>query len=243
MSDSTVTTRKRGWKKPILERARQILNGRLLGAPIEGDDDRFLRDLIALHPEAEAKIGCGVERFEVRGNEWNGRTFWLIRHDGTATDFSFIKALSPPSAFQDFAKACREAVVDQVIRFKTDALEGPGQVCPITGEPITRANAHVDHSPPWTFDVLVRAFAEGRDLAAEVEPTRDGDLRTYFRDPATREAFAGFHAERARLRIVSRWANLSVLRTTGADDTCIPASEPLRAVMRRIQADAAEEDQ
>lgn len=208
-------SKKRGWKKLVTDRARAILYAAVFRQPIEGDDDAFLRDLIALHSEAEQKIGSGIAHFEVRPNEWKSRTFWIVRCDGTETDFSFLKAITPPSPMQDFAKACRTAVVEQILDFKATSFAGvPVIVCPITGERVTRETAHVDHAEPWTFAALVEDFAKDRDITDDVEQTHDGDLRTYFRDKSLANLFADFHRERASLRIVSRTANLSILRKT-----------------------------
>jgi len=46
------------------------------------DGDDFLRDLVAKHTEAEAKIGCGIDYLEARKNA-NNVCFWIIRTDGT----------------------------------------------------------------------------------------------------------------------------------------------------------------
>lgn len=207
--------RKRAWKKLVGDRAREILNRATIGQPIAGDAESFLRDLVTLHPEAEDKIGCGIDRFEVRQNEWKGRTFWLVRLDGTETDFSFLKCLTPPTAEQDFAHACRCCVVDQILAFKNAIFDrSPSIECPVTGEALTRQTAHIDHAPPNTFRELVARFAaQIPDIRAAVKPTADGDLRTTFADPSVAARFSEFHRANATLRAVSRRANLSVLRT------------------------------
>jgi hypothetical protein len=84
--------------------------------------------------------------------------------------------------------------------------------CPITGELVSRETCHIDHAPPWTFDAMVSEFAVGRGLLDEVEPTADGRTTTRFRDGALSRAFAEFHRGLASLRVVSRKANLGVLR-------------------------------
>lgn len=208
-----MTQNKRGWKKAIQDRARKILNAAEFRTAIQGADDLFLRELIAIHPEAVDKIGVGVDYFEVRPNEWKSRTFWLVRFDGSATDFSFLKAITPSTPMQKFAHACREAVVNQILEFKRCAFELASTIaCPITGEVVTWDTAHIDHDTP-TFDEIMRQFAATRsDIEADVEPTHDGELTTYFREEATRALFAEFHRKRAVLRVVSRRANLSVLK-------------------------------
>ncbi|MGW6791885.1 DCL family protein [Streptomyces chartreusis] len=54
------------------------------------DDDAFLRALLALHSEAEEKIGPGVDHFQVRKHpDWDTYGFWVVRTDGTEDDFSY----------------------------------------------------------------------------------------------------------------------------------------------------------
>lgn len=203
----------RGQKKCYIDRARSILRGRELFEPLACADEDFLAELIARHPDSLLKVGAGIDHFEVRPDGWGGRCFWIVRVDSTATDFSFLSCLKAPTPRQDFAAACRHAVVDQVLAFKELAFADTASLsCPVTGEPVTRETCHIDHAPPWTFDDIVTEFALGRDLSADVEPTADGCTFTRFRDPATARAFAEFHAERAVLRVVSRRANLSILR-------------------------------
>lgn len=52
------------------------------------DDEAFLRDLAPMHPDAEEKIGDGIDHFEVRVYDYGTRGFCIVRTDGTDTDFS-----------------------------------------------------------------------------------------------------------------------------------------------------------
>ncbi|HEY2171331.1 MAG TPA: DUF3223 domain-containing protein, partial [Candidatus Angelobacter sp.] len=45
---------------------QKILNGYQLWDTVMGDEDVFIRDLIALHPATENKIGCGIDHIEIR---------------------------------------------------------------------------------------------------------------------------------------------------------------------------------
>ena len=65
------------------------------------------------HPEAEAKIGPGVETIEIRAATYGTRCFWVMRIDGSCTDFSWRSCLRAPRPIDDFRKAMRWAVVDQ----------------------------------------------------------------------------------------------------------------------------------
>ena len=61
---------------------------------IKTDDYMLLLALIARHPEAIQKIGCGIKRFFVApDSEQRTQCFWLERYDGTQTDFSYVCAV------------------------------------------------------------------------------------------------------------------------------------------------------
>jgi hypothetical protein len=55
----------------------------------------LLTAVVAMHPEADAKIGAGVDHFDVRMN-FRSPGFWIVRVDSTETVFSFLKELRPP---------------------------------------------------------------------------------------------------------------------------------------------------
>lgn len=209
--------RKRGWKGIYKARSRTTLNGLPIGPVRDDDAIAFLSELIGMHPESGAKIGCGVDRFEIRPSDVNPaqRTFWLVRMDGTETDFSYLKCLTPPTPLQDFKAACRSAVVDRVLAFKNEAFAVASILpCAVTGEPVGPDGCHIDHAPPWTFDRIASEFALGYsddEIRAMVRPTTDGESRTVFADPETAAAFLAFHDSRAVLRVVSIRVNLGVL--------------------------------
>jgi hypothetical protein len=209
-----IDTSRRGWKKKATEHCRKILNEAAIGSRLSDCDCEWLKQVLDLHQEASRKIGCGVHYFEVRKNGYGGRGFWIIRNDGTVTDFSFVKCISPGHAMADFAKACRTAVADDIIAFKNSVFDGKEHaICPVSGELIFRDSCHIDHAPPSTFDVLVASFAKmHNDPAGCVRPTHDGETVTRFECEDVAQQFRKFHAENAVLRAVSKYANLSTLR-------------------------------
>ena len=68
--------------------ARGIMARYSEGETITGFDDLFLRDLIAIHPEAARKIGSGISHFTSRLDPvWRtSRHFVIVRADSTDTD-------------------------------------------------------------------------------------------------------------------------------------------------------------
>ncbi len=72
---------------------RDMLNRYDVGDRVNADDERFLRTALALHPEAEAKIGCGIAYISVRSADFGSRCFWINRTDGTTEKFSYKKCV------------------------------------------------------------------------------------------------------------------------------------------------------
>lgn len=215
----TIDTSYRGWKKEVKSQCRQILYDAELGVSLNDCDQHFLCGVLELHPEADQKFGVGVDYFYVKRNEYGGRTFWLRRTDGSETDFSFMRCVSAAHAMTDFAKACRTAVVQDILAFKNLVFDGVDFVtCPIVGERIFRDTCHIDHAPPYTFDRIVQEFTLLlENPLQEVEETRDGETVTRFRNDEVAEQFREFHNSHASLRAISKYANLSVLRRKGTE--------------------------
>lgn len=60
-----------------------------LADKVSDADAAYLTDLLAMHPEADEKIGVGIESFSVRTADFGTRCFWVNRSDGTTEKFSF----------------------------------------------------------------------------------------------------------------------------------------------------------
>jgi len=172
--------------------------------------------LVALHYDAQAKIGCGIRAIEVRQTpEYGSKGFYIVRTDGSDTDFSYLKCLEPRAAEHKFTAACRLAVQPHIDRYRLYFFRvAKKPTCPLTGEPLTLENAHVDHCPPFTFDRIVNAFAHLYGINAD-DPSlckRADNLTTpLFADEVMRDRFVQFHNAFAQLRVVSASANVSLV--------------------------------
>lgn len=186
------------------------------------DDLAFMLSLLLRHENADNKIGCGVHAMYVKTDEvYKNRGFWLVREDGTETDFSFEKCLrnKPESQLIKFKKACRTTIVYEVLSFKNlffSPERGFSSRCLFTGDTITPEHSHVDHAPPWTFDNIVGEFIkqEGIDVdRVEIGGTmEDGVVQNTLKDDGLRKKFLSFHNDRAELRVISPKANLSIVK-------------------------------
>jgi hypothetical protein len=203
------------------ERIRKILYSYPEGIPLAAGDREFMLGILGNHPTAEAKIGCGVASIVVRINPVfrQQRGFWVVRKDGSETDFSFEKCLRHPAPEQRLKAAARVAVAPSVIRFKRDFFNAyPVAFCPVTGEPLGPGDCHIDHAPPMTFEAILARFLEESGLTSEQikvsGPGQDGRIGCEIEDPEIRGKFILFHDRVASLRVVSKRANLSDVKKT-----------------------------
>lgn len=178
----------------------------------------FLTELFERHQDADQKIGVGIKAVRTRlAMPYKTRCFEIERVDGSRTDISYLECLKPSTAKQWFPAACRTAVADQIQAHKDleFATADSTFTCPFTGDKLTRENCHVDHAPPWPFDRIVRKFiSESWHIDIPNVRYADGDnvVVSRFADDKVAAEFAESHRERAVLRVVSKRANLSVLR-------------------------------
>lgn len=114
----------------------------------------FLCDLLARHPDASNKLGCGIDRFWVEINKpYATRGFHFKRVDGVCGSFSYRECLSPSTHKQDVRKAARHAVRDQIAEFRAQAL-ATGKWCALSGRRLTPTTIEIDHVAPRTFDAI-----------------------------------------------------------------------------------------
>jgi len=191
-----------------------------------------------------SKIGCGIEHFVTRINEVNGGTsvgFWVVRTDGTDTDFSFISAVSARAkdADAEFLDACRETVYEAVAAAK-DAhfvafANSSGQVrCEVTDELVTSFGARLDYAPT-DFRDIVWAFRKAAGWEQQIphgtiSKPQDGQLSSNFVDIDAMARFRAFHAENAQMRVISKSAERSDILAT--------RSAPVRDAIRLDSASA-----
>jgi hypothetical protein len=141
-----------------------------------------------------------------------------VRVDGSETDFSYSECLLPASIETKVQRAFRVAIEPDVFKFKQSFFDGYGDgcpVCPFTGEPLTFVGAHVDHAPPGTFRQLFNeflSFAGCNVHEIQLREEEDNSFQEKLIDQKLKDAWVQFHRERAQLRVVSRTANLSLLR-------------------------------
>lgn len=80
-------------KGDALVLVRQTLNRYSPGDRVAPNDEELLRALIERHPDAQLKIGNGIDHFMVRSADYGTQCFWVVRMDGSTERFSYKECL------------------------------------------------------------------------------------------------------------------------------------------------------
>ena len=170
-------------KVALKKQCSEILNRHAPNTYLTGEDLAFIVDILCMHPEAEKKIGAGVRWIQVRTEPvYKRKCFYVIRTDGSTTDFSYVKAIDgATSAYQDFFKACRVAVSSEVISV---AIQGN----------------HIHHDGMQFAEIVNRFISEfGVDVSKVDFTGGDNVTLTAFVDTELARKFQEYHAEHATL--------------------------------------------
>ena len=204
-------TFRKGEKARIIREMEEIKASVPINAELVERHRNKILALLLAHPGCEEKTGCGIKTVMVRLNRSGTRTFYLVRNDGSETDFSYMKCLNPPSNKKGALDAARYLVREQIKDFKDKSFNGK---CELTGVDITYDNCHVDHIPPLSFDALFSDFCRSieRDVN-QMETVKIGDMQIgrVFVETWISEAWQDYHRQFAKLRVVSIKANLSLI--------------------------------
>ncbi|PYE37668.1 uncharacterized protein DUF3223 [Rhizobium sp. PP-WC-1G-195] len=202
---------------------RDLRNRHPVGAPILDPSDH--NDLLALLERYDlaiaagpAKTGIGVDHFETRVDITNGGRnvgFWVVRIDGSETDFSFIRAVNeaPKRELEQLSDACRDAVFPELqtakaLYFATYADSRGAVQCAFSGTQVFVKESALDYLQT-SFAEIVKAFASSKGWMAAVppevisEPT-DGQTTTTFVAEGHAAAFRQFHRASAKICVVNK---------------------------------------
>ena len=217
-------------KKEKTKRCKYILDNS--DVRVEDKYSRFLMKYIfPYHPEWKDKEGVGIDHIEVRPDGYGHKCFYLIRKDSTVTDISYLTSITPPSKKEQVRTACRTAIRPTIKDIK-NSVKLPYR-CPITGDIITSMeDIQIDHYD-MEFNDVFELWIKDKDLDWLYEDVMksnvDGSTITSFKDESIIKDFIEFHNTHTHLRVVSKKANLSVLKrkSVTAVTTCEGREVPL----------------
>ena len=224
------------FQKDALAFFKDMLNSHRANKTIEGENHELLLAILERHPEADQKIGAGVERFYKAPTEMGTSCFWIERTDGSKTDFSYITAVKAKgkSLYQEFKEACRNAVRADLSTTKEAFFNEHGDEngkvpCEVSGEKIGIYESHLDHKKPMTFQVIVNTFITANKIGISpsmLSVSGDAQFETEFVDLELKEKFREYHHEIADLRIINPATNLSL----GGSERITKSKRPVRIV-------------
>ena len=147
------------------------------------------------------------------------------------TDISYLTSITPPSKKNQVKAACRTSI-RPIIKDIKNSVKLPYR-CPITGDIITTMDdIHIDHYD-MEFNDVFELWIKDKDLDWLYEDVMksnvDGSTITSFKDESIIKDFIEFHNTHTHLRVVSKKANLSVLKRKSitAVTTCEGREVPL----------------
>lgn len=194
-------------KQELLDRLKVFVATATIGRVSHKIAIQKLHLLIALHPDAERKIGAGVDHFKVERNALGaGQGLWLVRRDGTEESFSYKRCITGvrQSSYGKVCEALRFSVRSQLIAFR-EKLQLPTK-CAISGKDIIhRRDLHIDHKVPFWW--LLQVFAEVQQVdLSQLDTVGSGETLILVDQEVTR-AFEAFHLAHAELQPSCKAAN------------------------------------
>ena len=194
-------------KQELLDRLKVFVATAPIGRVTHKIAIQKLHLLTALLPDAERKIGSGVDHFKVERNALGAEQgLWLVRGDGTEDSFSYKRCINGvrQSSYGKVCEALRFSVRSQLIEFR-ETLKLPSR-CAISGEEIMhRSNLPIDHKVP--FWRLLLAFSEIHRVDLSLLDTVGSGETLALVDQAISKAFEAFHLPHAELQPSSKTVN------------------------------------
>lgn len=204
-------------KTSLLNYCKYALNNAELNKELTGEWNDVMRDVLSRHEDFTEKTLGGVFEIRVRQCFMNARNrqFYIIREDGSDTDFSYRKCVSPTSKSTEIKATLRAAIRYQVESYKTeyflDHADSLGYIrCPETNLKVKKAEAHIDHYP-LQFDEIVKIWVDKNDVeSSQIKLVSNGDNSAEWdmEDKELLQSFIDIHQKYATYRVVLNKVNM-----------------------------------
>lgn len=197
---------------------KYVLNNAKLNTLLEGEWEAVLIDVLKMHACYDGKTKGQSYKIGVRTCNINprNRQFFILREDGSDTDFSYYKAISESKTnMARIKEILRASIKDQTVAYKMEYFikneDSRGFVlCEETGLKLKMKDSHIDHYPKQ-FDEIVQEWADKYNVVSEdVKLIPPGDNATVWgmADNKLLLSFQEYHLSQARYRIVLNKVNL-----------------------------------
>ncbi|CAL9550770.1 DCL family protein [Streptomyces bacillaris] len=135
------------------------------------DDDAFLRDLLAMHPDSDTKTAVEITGFRTALNQYGKQGFIVVRPDGTTLDFSYKKCLDHPNYRARVLNAMRVETDDDTTAYFTARQDNGTLVSDLTGAPLDPKRTYVAYFLGPAFVDIATEFAAAIGGWAEIQLT------------------------------------------------------------------------
>lgn len=209
-------------KTTLTNYCKYILNNADVGSVLQGEWLAVLKDVVVMHDRFEEKVKgldyvVGVRACNVNPRN---RQFYILRCDGTDTDFSYYKAIGSSSKLRRIKEALREAIRGQMIDYKDNYFAQHSDnrgyiVCPETELKMKRKDSHLDHYPRQ-FEEILKDWTDIHSIKSDdlvIYPAGDNTNGWLFEDQDILKSFIDFHKDVAEYRVVLNKVNLQRKRS------------------------------
>lgn len=148
---------------------------------ITNEEQEFLKELLKDHPHYENKKGIGINYIFTTTNIYNNNSFYIMRDDGTTTDFSYYQCIQPRTTKSKISAACRHAVKDFVMNQRT------------------KENTHIHHKELSFSKIVEDWLRENTEIDLTIKESKDMQEHIEFKNKDTIKSFYNFHKHRALL--------------------------------------------
>ena len=188
-------------KQAITEQCQKIVSDTGFGK-VDAQHEQFLLELLGNHDEWAAKSSNGILGFEVdRAAEQHTKCFYITQPNGERLDISWVHALrcidtgrlKMSSQLGSFKKGARTEIAGQIQAYR-ETRDDLDTDCPLTGVQLRTITSHVDHTPPATFDRILRDFCDTQsvDPIAVAIGSRNG-TEAYFEEQDLASRWQDYH--------------------------------------------------
>lgn len=194
-----------------------VMNNQEKDTLLSGEWEAVMCDVLRMHEDFEEKTKGGPFKIGVRACFINprNRQFYILRQDGTDTDFSYLKAITSKSKLSYVKETLRDAIKEQTTSYKENYFkenaDNKGYVlCPETGLKIKKKESHIDHFPVQ-FDTIIKNWAKMQGIKSkDIALVRPPDNSTVWgmEDKGLLQSFIDYHGSVAQYRIVLNKVNL-----------------------------------
>lgn len=194
-----------------------VLNNQEKDTLLDGEWQDVMSDVLRMHKDFEGKTKGKPFQIGVRACFINprNRQFYVLREDGTDTDFSYIKAITTRSKLSYVKETLRASIKEQTTSYKENYFKENADskgyvVCPETNLKIKKKESHIDHFPVQ-FDTIVKDWTKMRGVKSEeivlVRPPANSTVWE-MEDKELLQSFIDYHKSVAKYRVVLNKVNL-----------------------------------